>query len=540
MEEMSKRKRRFLYYAISRGGASSSPNAVNATFGNLTIAGHGGVAVTGTSISSGDASGHWTITGGFIVPSAAGDTANLNLGPYALVLDNGQQVNITIAADEWDVRQTSEWDTVITQATATLSGKKIAIRPGATITTGVDGAAARLRRADFGGLEIYCRDTAGYADVDKFHLRGTRNVTLRRLRTTAVAEVKFQLTGEVANNLAGITIDQCHVSGQVADANGDYTTSTNYPNNGIDLIRTTGSSANAVGSLVITNNIVEWCGSGINIRVCQSGAATSTVTGNLVRYFYDDGIAVSGSGSIATEVGYNCAANVSDNVVHDCVGLPTDSAAPHTDAYRFIANSIMTTDWAITFNRNIYFPGTARGGMLCQGLLASDFKKAGVDSGFFFTGSAIGNVIITRDSTWGMAIENAKSFVALNNTVIKATALTTGSPVQMAVGAGSTDSTTSGTHRIERNIADAFDIAGSPTLTDNITSGTGGTTLPYSGTFDGPSFNPASRAATFSQLARKTGGPADLGGAYDAGAIASGAVNWASANPGSGGSNNVS
>jgi len=263
-----------------RPDGSGGPAPVTATFGNLTIAGHGGVAVTGTSISSGDASGHWTITGGYIVPSAAGDTANLNLGPYALVLDNGQQVNITIATNEWDVRQTSEWDTVIVQATATLSGKKISIRPGATITTGVNGTATRLRRADYGGLEIYCRDTTTYADVDKFYLRGVRNLTFRRLRTTAVAETKFTILGETANNAAGVTIDQCHVRGVTADANGNYTTSSNYPNNGVDLITTGGSQINSVGSLTITNNLVEWCGSGINIRVSQSGTATSTVSGN--------------------------------------------------------------------------------------------------------------------------------------------------------------------------------------------------------------------------------------------------------------------
>jgi hypothetical protein len=454
-------------------------------------------------------------------------------------LDNGQQVNITIATNEWDVRQTSEWDTVIVQATATLSGKKISIRPGATITTGVNGTATRLRRADYGGLEIYCRDTTTYADVDKFYLRGVRNLTFRRLRTTAVAETKFTILGETANNAAGVTIDQCHVRGVTADANGNYTTSSNYPNNGVDLITTGGSQINSVGSLTITNNLVEWCGSGINIRVSQSGTATSTVSGNEVRYFYDDGIGIAGSGSVASEITYDCVATVSDNVVHDCIGLSTDSANPHTDAIRFIANTIMTADWTINLNRNIYYPGTARGGLACQGVLASDFKKTGVDSGFFFKGTAIGNVVVTRDSTWGIAIENAKAFVALNNTVIKDGAITTGSPVQLAVGQGSTDSTSSGVHRLERNIADVIATGGSPTLTDNITSGTGGATLAYSGTFDGPTFSPVSRANVFTMLDMKAGGPADLGGTYDAGAVGSGAVNWAASNPGGGGSNNV-
>jgi hypothetical protein len=537
MEEWSKRKRRFMYYAMTRGGASSTPATVETTFGNLTIAGHGGVAVTGTTISSGDASGHWTITGGYIVPSAAGDTANLNLGPYALVLDNGQQVNITIAANEWDVRQTSEWGTVIAQATATLSAKKIAIRPGATITTGVDGAAARLRRADFGGLEIYCRDTTTYADVDKFLLRGTRNVTFRRLRTTAVAEIKFNLTGEAANNLAGITIDQCHIRGATGDPNGNYAISTNYPNNGINLIRSSASNDNAVGNVTITNNLIEWSNSAIVLKVSNSAAAVGTITGNRIQYYYSDAITLSPPGN-ATETGYVVTYDVNDNVISNCVGLSTDSAAPHPDAIRFVATNAAKADCNINVYRNILFPGTARGG-LGQGIFASDYKASGVDSGFFYVPKVIGNVVVTSGSTWPIQVENCKNGVALNNTVIQSDANVTGLIAQISLGTGS-NGTTSGTHRLERNIADTYNIGGSPTLTDNITSGNKGASLAYSGTFDGPTFEPTSRADVFTMLDMKTGGPADLGGAFDAGAVGSGAINWATDNPGSGGSNNVS
>lgn len=522
------------------GFTGGTPVPAEVTFGALTIAGHGGVAVTGASISSGDPSGHWTITSGFLVPSAAGDTANLSGGPYSLVFNDGSTLTVNIAANEWDVRQTSEWNTVIVQSAATLSGKKIAIRPGETIVTGVDGVVARLRRNDYGGLEIYCREVGQYATFDKMRLRGTRNVTLRRLKSTAVAEQKILITGEAANNASGLTIDQCWLSGVVADANGNYTTSTNYPNFGIDMLTTGGSAINSVGSLTITNNIIEWCGSGINIKVSNGASATSTITGNLVRYFYDDGIAVSGAGNATGETGYDCVSTVRDNVVYGTIGLSTDSANPHTDAYRFIATNLMTTDWTIYFDRNLFFPGNARGGYATQGLLASDFKQSGVDSGFFFKGTAIGNVIVTRDSTWGIAVENAKDFVALNNTVIKAGGGGSSPQVNIAVGAGSSNATTSGTHRLERNIADAYQTGGSPTLTDNVTSGLGGATLAYSGTFDGPTFDPATRAELLTQLSRKAGGPADLGGTYDAGAIGSGAVVFPSASPGSGGTNNVS
>ena len=108
---------------------------VTTTFGNLTLEGAGGVAVTGTSISSGDASGHWQISGGFLSPSAAGETANLNLGPYSLTLDDGQTVAITIEADTYTVRSEAEIAAVVALGSATVSGKTIAVRQ-ANITWG--------------------------------------------------------------------------------------------------------------------------------------------------------------------------------------------------------------------------------------------------------------------------------------------------------------------------------------------------------------------------------------------------------------------
>jgi len=203
-----------------------------------------------------------------------------------------------------------------------------------------------------------------------------------------------------------------------------------------------------------------------------------------------------------------------------------------------VATNTAKADCIFNISRNILFPGTARGG-LGQGIFLSDYKASGVDSGFFFIPTLIGNVVVTSGSTWPIQVENCKTGVALNNTVIQSDANLTGNIAQLSLGTGS-NGTTSGTHRLERNIADTYNIGGSPTLTDNITSGNKGATLAYSGTFDGPTFEPLSRADVFTMLDMKAGGPADLGGAFDAGAVGSGAINWATDNPGSGGSNNVS
>lgn len=517
------------------GGGTPAPAPTEVTFGALTFAAAGGVPVTGTSISSGDPNGHFTVSGGLLTVSAAGDAANLSGGPYSLVFNDGSMRTVNIAPNEWDVRTTAEWDTVIAQSAATLSGKKIAIRPGQTITTGVNGTAARLRRNDYGGLEIYCRDTASMADfAGEFYLRGCRNVTFRRLRSQAVAGRKFYLLGEAANHLENITIDQCHIRGATADPNGDYSTSTNYPNFGIDLITTQGSANGSVGNVTITNNTVEWGATLVGIVVSKAGASV-VVSGNLLRFFYDDAV---GFGRFSAQ-SVNCPAVCNDNVIYGAVGKSTDSANPHTDGIRFIASSNQLSDWTISVNRNIVFVGDARGDGHLQGMLASDFKQSGVDSGYFFTGEAIGNLIVT-DMSNAFSVENAKNFVMVNNTVVgnktSGGAFTAG----LRVGSGSTDSTTSGIHRIQRNLAETYTIGGTPTLTDNLTLGKGGATIPFADVFVGPSWYPTTRAEALAWFSRKAGGPADLGGTYDAGAVGSGAVVFPSASPGSGGANNVS
>jgi len=88
--------------------AASGGANVTTSFGEMTLSGANGVAVSGTSIASGDASGHWQIISGRICPSAAGDTANLNLGPYSLVLNNDQTVDISIVANQGDARTGAE------------------------------------------------------------------------------------------------------------------------------------------------------------------------------------------------------------------------------------------------------------------------------------------------------------------------------------------------------------------------------------------------------------------------------------------------
>ena len=79
---------------------------VTADFGALTRQGAGGVAVTGTSITSGDPSGHWQIVSGEISPSATGE--DTIAGTYNLTLNDSQTVDITVIANKSSAASAAE------------------------------------------------------------------------------------------------------------------------------------------------------------------------------------------------------------------------------------------------------------------------------------------------------------------------------------------------------------------------------------------------------------------------------------------------
>lgn len=106
------------------------PGAVE--FGALTLAGQGGAPTTGASISSGNDSGHWTITGGKVVPTAQAVTDGYNAAPYSLTFDDASTMTITCPADVRHVATDAELVTAITAASGAgaLAGKTIRIRGG--------------------------------------------------------------------------------------------------------------------------------------------------------------------------------------------------------------------------------------------------------------------------------------------------------------------------------------------------------------------------------------------------------------------------
>lgn len=152
------------------------------------------------------------------------------------------------------------------------------------------------------------------------------------------------------------------------------------------------------------------------------------------------------------------------------------------------------------------------------------------DSGYFFVVEAIGNLHHGGEAA-SFQIENSKDCVVLNNTVVSDAS--GGVTVQFTVGR----TTNSGTSRVERNISELFSFAGCSTL-DNITVGRTGPD--YAALFDGSNWQPSTLAEAMTVYRRKDGSSADLPGAYDAGAIGSGAVAFATTSPGADGVNYVS
>ncbi|MEX0338906.1 MAG: Ig-like domain-containing protein [Arenibacterium sp.] len=85
---------------------NTSSQMVFVTFGANTAAGEGRVPVTGNSIISGDPSGHWQVSNGFLSPSAVG--AGTLQVDYELAMDDGAIVDVAVVANERHVASINE------------------------------------------------------------------------------------------------------------------------------------------------------------------------------------------------------------------------------------------------------------------------------------------------------------------------------------------------------------------------------------------------------------------------------------------------
>lgn len=473
-------------------GGNPPPTTLEITIGALTRNQFGaGVPVSGSTIVSGDAGGHWTVSQGRLFPSASGDAADLNAGPYALQMDDGSTVNVTIEPDTWDVTDQSEWNAVAVQSEAVLKGKTIALRNTGTINLGITAAIGTpLRRVDLRDgankpLTVKGRlgapgDWASYCEIDKVQaLRGTRGVTFRHLRTTPVAESKFAFIGESTRPVEDIIIEDCWITGEPDDPNGDFAISGNYANFNVDLIKTQGSATGSIGNITVRDCLIEWGDSLINV-ICDRAGHQSTIVGNECRYFYGDAIAV----SIATAA--PVPTSITDNFVHSSVGLSSDSANPHVDAIRLLGNANAQTDWAgIVIERNICLQGASRGEMQC--IFIDDMKTQAADSGRFFTATVRNNIVSVSTAPHGIWVVQAKNCLIEDNTVVSYARGSANAP-SILIGPATATGTSGGGNLVRRCIADS--IGGDVVQTGNFVAGLNGSLIDYAELLDGPGFAP--------------------------------------------------
>jgi hypothetical protein len=479
----------------STGGPGPGPST-SETIGAFTRHQFGaGLPVSASAIIAGDAGDHWTVSGGRLYPSAAGDAADLNAGPYALEFNDGSSINVTIESDTWDVTDQSEWDFVARQSSATLAGKTIALRNTGTITLGITGGfGTPFRRADLrdgSNNPLVVKGRLGevgewdnYCEIDRVQfMRGARGLTFRHLKTEATNVAKFTIVGEGSNNADDITIDDCWVRGEVGDPNGDYSSSSNYPNLNRDLINTTGSAIGAVGNVTVTNCKIEWGDSLVNIRVDRPGGQ-SIITGNECAYFYGDAIAVTMAPANPLPT------TISDNFIHDTVGLATDSANPHVDALRLQGSTTAVADWDnIVIERNAILQGNARGDM--QAIFLDDMKTSNGDSGRYFEAVIRNNIIAIDFSVHGITVIQAKDCLVENNTVMSWGQGSNNSPSIFIASSGLTTATSGGGNTVRDCIADNIgDSLGASTRSNNFEAGLNGSAIAYSALFDGPTYAP--------------------------------------------------
>lgn len=518
------------------------------TMGANTLTGMGDYPVDGTFVSEVDKNGNARTdivccSGGVATAASTWAANSTARAPYTLVTTTGTYT-ITAPASTYSVGKQADWGAasggtgVGALPQATLAGKTISMRSGLSIASWVTGnTGTPLRRSNYGtgstGLTITSDDITNPATfTDNLNIT-SRYLVFRGIAFTIAPNDPlrgaFIIASTASVPVSDIWIDQCTFIGPYKDPNGNYSGGQAAFGNG-DAIKSNG--VNNFSNLRITGSTFLYTRRAVQIRSLPALAGAGnmipeslTMSGNRVDVFYMLGLQGLGGdgGGVIT---------IADNVISRPAGKVSDTGAPHTDALSVFGQGSAVADQEVAIYRNFVFQGSARGQSASVAL--RDFVQAGVDSGHFFTGSIIGNVV-SMTSSEGMAVQNAKNLTVLNNTVLARVGDTGTSQINIATGA---DSTTSGTHTIQKNITETLAYGGLGTnVADNVLTTTGGYT--YAQVLVGPTFAPNTRAEMLTLLIPNPAGPAILPG-IDAGAVGSGAANFPAANPSdTAGTNNV-
>jgi len=111
-----------------------TPTAFSVEFGTLTLAGQGGYPVSASSVTGGstNATTHWTVTDGRLVPTAAAVSAGYSSAPYELTFNDASTLTVTCPANVRHVANMTELNAaaVATNNSGVLAGKTVKLRAG--------------------------------------------------------------------------------------------------------------------------------------------------------------------------------------------------------------------------------------------------------------------------------------------------------------------------------------------------------------------------------------------------------------------------
>lgn len=544
-----------------RGRAASGMTAV--PMGAQTLSGMGDYPIDGTLVSIKDRNNvtrtDLAVSGGVMTVTATWTPVNVAARePYTVTTDTTvYTVNAsgTWVANEADLATTysvgkqSDWNGTSGAAkiaAATLSGKTISLRAGLSITSGVDqGSTTALGRKNYGvtttaGLVVTCDDFTNPSWFTDTLLWTSRYVTFRgigfQVPGTGATTAAFAISTTAAPVLVSdLLFDRCQFVGPYADPNGDYNHITGTPwvngqaikDNGADRysnIRVQGCTFRYVhrGPTLVCLPPVDGNAGGL----VADGIA---YVGNLVDTWYSVGLKCDYRDNAPK---FTC----TDNVVIHGASIPEDTSPTiHADSIICTASPTAASDWQVEIDRNFCLRGNARG--VAVSIVLRDFYTIAGDSGNYFTGQMIGNVI-SQETYEAISVQNARDMIIRNNTAASYTAQ---GRCRFIIGGNSGQITSAGTQIVERNICTLI-ASGSPaTLTSNVTMQdpeTAGYT--YAQAMVGPTWTPDTRQEAMDWLQYKSSGPGDIAGLYNCGGPGSGAINYAAANPSIiPGSNNV-
>lgn len=487
---------------------TSSDLNQSASFGALTLSGKGGYQIVdgngdpvtnASDAGTGTASGYSISAGGIITPSSDGGLSAQNGNTIDFSCDQGTgTVTLAIEADTISAASNTEMGQSLATAAA-APGRTIKLRDG-NYAGGRLTVTRRWNPANEVRITAYNKNACIWGETwieesSNLHIDGV---------TFYVATGSLIVLYHALDN---IKIRNCHIYGSTIDTEGDYSVS--GPNVAGGIV--TNNVGQVQSDIYIENNEIHDVGIGFTGR-CQG---VLSIQGNMIYNCYEDCLKlnyVSGTASIL----------VKDNYLAGVIASGSNAGNPHPDYIQFIGTGV---DWSgIEIDRNIIVHLYDRAA--AQGIFMDDMS-----SGFYYSGVKVrGNLVVQKGgSSTGIRIRQAKNCEVYGNTVVSHLGFAASGP-GITVGDGATN----GTHIVKNNAADNFVLSGTVTNENNVTLGTGGATVAYSTTFDGPTFAPTTRAAALSAFSMKVGGPLDL--AVNVGAIGSGYVTLPSTFPGSDGS----